>query len=79
MVRKVTGVSRRDDTGYGRGRLPATPNEHQMSRSIHELRACGERLLKPIKFIYQGALAQRTHGIPPGVWRKPTVKQVKTS
>jgi hypothetical protein len=79
MVRKVTGVSRRDDTGYGRGRLPATPNEHQMSRAIYELRAPGKGLLKPFEFICQGAAAQRTHGIPTGVWRKPTVKQVKTS
>jgi hypothetical protein len=55
MVRKVTGVSRRDDTGYGRGRLPATPNEHQMSRAIHELGARGKRLLKPLEFIGQGA------------------------
>jgi hypothetical protein len=52
-------------------------DEHQMSRAIHELRARGKRLLKPLEFIWEGATAWRTHGVPSGVRYKPTVKQVK--
>ena len=50
-----------------------------MGCAIHELRARGTRLLKQIEFIGKGAIAKRTYGVPPGVRRKSTMKQVETS
>jgi len=76
-IRRV--LSQRDATGLRRGASPAARNEQQMGCAIHELRARGTRLLKQIEFIGKGAIAQPTYGVPPGVRRKSTMKQVKTS
>ena len=49
-----------------------------MGGAIHELHACGIRLLEPLEF-GKLPLARRTYGVPPRVWHEPTVKQVETS
>ena len=50
-------LSQRDAPGLGRGGSPAARNEQQMGCAIHELRARGTRLLKPLEFISKGAIA----------------------
>src|SRR5258708_33297504 len=50
-----------------------------MGGAIHELRACGIRLLELLEFIGQLTVARRTYRVPPGIWHEPTVKQVETS
>ena len=50
-----------------------------MGRAIHELRARGTRLLKPVEFIGKEAVTLRTCGVPPGVRCKSAMKQVKAS
>ena len=50
-----------------------------MGRVIHELRTLGARLLKHLEFVGEGAIAWRTFGVPPGVRREPTMKQIETS
>jgi hypothetical protein len=42
---------------FGRGGSPAARNEQQMGCAIHELRARGTRLLKPLEFIGKGPIA----------------------
>ena len=50
-----------------------------MGGAIHELRARGIRLLKPLEFIGKLTIAWRRDGVPPGIRRKSTVKQVEAS
>ena len=50
-----------------------------MDGAIHELRAGGIRLLKPLEFVGKMTIAWRRNRIPPGIWREPTMKQVKTA
>jgi hypothetical protein len=50
-----------------------------MDGAIHELRACGMRLLEPLELIGELTIASRRYRVPSRICRESTVKQVETS
>src|SRR5580704_1150795 len=70
---------RTDKTLTRRERSPAARNQQQMGCAIHELRTPGARLRKHFELVGERVIGWRTFRVPPGVRRKSTMKQIKTS
>jgi hypothetical protein len=54
-------------------------HEQQVSGAIHELRACGIRLLKSHEFTSKPIIGWQECRVPSRVRRESTMKQVETS
>src|SRR5258708_12870638 len=50
-----------------------------MGGAIHELRACGIRVLEPREFIGEPAIAWPAYRVPPGIRHESTMKQVEAA
>ena len=72
-------LSRHNDTGGRRGGSPAARHEQEMGGAIHELRACGIRVLEPREFIGKLTIAWPAYRVPPGIRHESTMKQVEAA
>jgi hypothetical protein len=72
-------LGRHHDTGFRRYGSPAARHEQEMSGAIHELPACGIRLLEPREFFGKLTTAWPAYRVPPGIRHESTMKQVKTA